>query len=492
MLRIPDETMTQSERISGDLSSTDAATLAADIPADSTIAVSGFGSVGYPKDVPLTLAESDRDLSLTVISGGSVGEEIDVALVEAGAIERRYPYQARDTSRAAVNDGRISFQDRHIARLGEAVQLGQIPSPDIAIVEAIAVGEDWLIPSTSIGQTPAFVKAADNLIVELNHAQPLSLQEFHDVYRVGLPPDREEIPLDSPGQRIGSPRIAFEPDKLRGVVETETRDQPYEFRDPTNVDQAIATNLAAFLRQELEQNQTLTDDIRLQFGVGSLGNALMSAFGDVDFGGRDIVYFGEVIQDGLLDMLDTGSLEVASATSLALSADGQDRLFAHSERYAEDVILRPAAVSNRASLIDRFGVIAVNSALEVDIYGHANSTHVEGTRMLNGIGGSGDFTRNGLVSIITLPSTAAGGDISRIVPLVPHVDHTEHDFGIVVTEHGVADIRGLSPDERAATILTECADPTYRDQLQSYRDRAADEGGHIPHDLPSAFTWDDN
>lgn len=139
--------MTQSDRISGNLFSTDAATLAADIPADSTIAVSGFGSVGYPKDVPLALAESDRDLSLTVISGGSVGEEIGVALVEADAIERRYPYQARDTSRAAVNDGRISFQDRHIARLGKAVRLGQIPSPDIAIVEAIAVGEDWLIPS---------------------------------------------------------------------------------------------------------------------------------------------------------------------------------------------------------------------------------------------------------------------------------------------------------------------------------------------------------
>ncbi|USZ73573.1 acetyl-CoA hydrolase/transferase C-terminal domain-containing protein [Natronosalvus halobius] len=480
------------ERLSDDHEVTDAARAAATIPADATLAVSGFGSVGYPKEIPLALANDDRDLSLSIISGGSVGNEIDTALVEADAISRRYTYQARTASREAVNDRQIAFQDRHIARLGEDVLLGHLPKPNVAIVEAIAVGDGWFVPSTSIGQTRAFVEAADRLIVEINYEQPLSLQAFHDVYRVGLPPRSESIPLSSPGERIGNPMISFEQEKLEAVVETNVRDQPYEFRDPTPVDEAIAENLTDFLKTECTQNPAMAERIHLQFGVGGLGNALMGAFRSVDFGGRDIVYYGEVIQDGLLDMLDAGKLEVASATSFALSEEGQDRLFDNAERYAKNVILRPASLSNRPELVDKFGVVSVNSALEVDLYGHANSTHINGSQIVNGIGGSGDFTRNGQVSVIALSSTAADGSISRIVPMVPHVDHTEHDFGIVVTEHGVADLRALSPRECAEVLVDECADPTFRDDLSAYLKRADCGRGHIPHDLESVFTWTTN
>jgi len=194
--------------------------------------------------------------------------------------------------------------------------------------------------------------------------------------------------------------------------------------------------------------------VRLQFGVGSLGNALMGVISKVDFGDRDLIYYGEVIQDGLLDLLDEGRLRSASATSLALSAAGQDRLFNHVDRYADDVVLRPADVSNSPVLIDRFGVVAVNSALEVDLYGHVNSTHVNGSRVLNGIGGSGDFTRNAPLSVIALSSTVSG-DISRIVPMVTHVDHTEHDVDVIVTEQGVADLRGTSPVERAERLVSK-------------------------------------
>lgn len=480
-----------SRRVADGVETVDAEVAAADVADDATVCVSGFGSVGYPKDVPTALARSGRDLSLTVISGGSVGEEIDVELFEADAVARRYPYQARSASRKAVNDRRVAFQDRHIGRLGEDVILGQLPAPDVAIVEAVAVGPDWLVPSTSVGHTRAFVEAADELIVEVNEAQPVELGRLHDVYRVPMPP-REPIPLRDPGERIGSPRIEFDPDSLTSVVRTDKPDQPYEFRTPTDVDKAIARNLGEFLVDEAERNPTLTESVRLQFGVGSLGNALMTELKEVDFDGRDVVYFGEVVQDGLLDMLDDGKLETVSATSLALSADGQRRLFGNIERYSENVVVRPASISNRAELIDRFGVVAVNSALEVDLYGHANSTHVNGTDMVNGIGGSGDFSRNGMVSILALSSTAAGGDISRIVPMVPHVDHTEHDFGVVVTEHGVADLRRLAPHERARELTDNCADPAYRDDLRDYFDAAATRSGHISHDLDRALSWHRN
>lgn len=477
------------QRIQGDVPLIDACAAATKIENTETLLVSGFGSVGYPKDIPLALADSNRDLSLTVVSGGSVGEEIDVALVEADAIDRRYPYQSRSAIRSAINEGQIAFEDRHISSLGDDVQYGNLVEPDIALVEAVAVGEDWLIPTTSIGQTPVYVECADRLIVEVNRAQPRSLESFHDVYNRRTPPNRTPIPLLEPGDRIGTKAITFNPEKLVAVVETDRRDEPYEFRDPTDEDKLIASNLCEFLESEVNRSPLFEDSIRLQFGVGSLGNALMSALSNADFGNRDLIYFGEVIQDGLLDLIDNGLLRSASATSLALSVDGQDRLFADIDRYAEDITLRPADISNNPALIDRFGVVSVNSALEVDLYGHVNSTHLDGTRIVNGVGGSGDFTRNSPLAIIALPSTAAGDGISRIVPMVPHVDHTEHDLDAVVTEQGVADLRGLSGHERAAALIESCSHPSFREDLCEYLDRASDGGGNLSHHLDTVFSW---
>ncbi|WP_332900309.1 acetyl-CoA hydrolase/transferase C-terminal domain-containing protein [Haladaptatus sp. CMSO5] len=477
------------QRKTGQLPSGSPAAAAASISDDATVVVSGFGRAGYPKAVPLALAESGRDLALTLISGGSVGDEIDTALVEAGAIARRFPYQATASARAAVNDGTIAFHDRHISKLGDEVLLGHFGDPDVAIVEAVAVGEDWFIPTTSIGHTLSYVRSAKKLIVELNHAQPLSLAALHDVYERELPPNREPIPIDGPGDRIGAAKISFDPGKLDFVVETDRPDKPYQFRAPNDVDRDIAANLAGFLETEIEVNPLYESDVNLQFGVGSLGNALMASFKSFDFGERTVSYFGEVIQDGLLDMIDEDSLASASAASLALSADGQKRLFEDIDRYAKSVIVRNADISNSPTLIDRFGVIGVNSALEVDIFGNANSTHLGGRHMINGIGGSGDFSRNSTLAVIALSSTAKDGAISRIVPAVPHVDHTEHDLSVIVTEQGVADLRGLSPRERADALIENCAHPDYRDALREYLTQATADGGHIPLDTETAFDW---
>lgn len=459
------------------------------IPADGVVAVSGFGSVGYPKAVPLALASDSRNLELTLISGGSVGKEIDETLVESGAIARRYPYQARRSIRERVNNGTIAFTDSHIFHLGDEVRTGNFGQLDVAIVEAIAVGEDWVIPSTSIGHTPAYIQAADRLIVEINEEQPLHLQQLHDIYLPGSPPNRDPIPLAEPGDHIGSPHITFTPDKLAAVVHSSRRDTPYEFRDPQPVDQTIADNLLSFLESEVRTNPYFADRICLQFGVGSLGNALMGLIRSFDVGDREVIYFGEVIQDGLLDILDAGQLSVASATSLALSSEGQDRLFDGNDSYADDIILRNADISNNPTFINRFAVIGINSALEVDIYGNANSTHLNGKDLVNGIGGSGDFARNSHLSIIALSSTANDEQISRIVPMVPHTDHTEHDIDLVVTEYGVADLRGRSPRERAEAIITECSHPAFTERLWGYFEESKKHGGHIPHDLDVAFTW---
>ncbi|OYR42730.1 acetyl-CoA hydrolase [Halorubrum sp. Ib24] len=476
-------------RLHGDVPTVDAEAAAAAVDADATVLTSGFGSVGYPKAIPLALASSPRDLSLTLVASGKVGDEIDVDLVGSGQVERRFSYQSSRVAREKTDAREIAFSDRNASSIGDEVQYGGLVDPDVAVVEAVAVGEDWFVPSTSLGQVPAFVEAADELYVELNRHQPLELQALHDVYRPDAPPDRGPIPLSDPGERIGTAHVGFDPENLAGVVETEIPDSTYTFRDPTDDDLAIAANLGSFLREELDRSPVFDDAVHLQFGVGSLGNALMGELQALDFGDREVVYFGELIQDGLFDMLDEGGLAAASATSLALTDEGQARLFEDVERYAEDVVLRPADVSNHPGLIDQFGVIGVNSAIEFDLYGNVNSTHVRGERMINGVGGSADFNRNSLITVCALPSALNDGAVSRVVPQTFHVDHTEHDVDVFVTEQGVADVRGLSPVERAELIVDRCAHPEFAPGLRSYLDDVCEREYHIPQDVERAAEW---
>jgi succinyl-CoA:acetate CoA-transferase len=114
---------------------------------------------------------------------------------------------------------------------------------------------------------------------------------------------------------------------------------------------------------------------------------------------------------------------------------------------------------------------------------------VLGTHMMNGIGGSGDFARNGYLSVFATKAVAKGGKISSIVPMVAHVDHTEHDVDIIVTDIGLADLRGLAPRERARCIIDNCVAEPYRQMLRAYVDEANQGGGHTPHVLEKALAW---
>ena len=168
-----------------------------------------------------------------------------------------------------------------------------------------------------------------------------------------------------------------------------------------------------------------------------------------------------------------------------------ERFNAEAARFRDKLILRPQEISNHPELVRRLGCIAMNGLIEADIYGSVNSTHVMGSRIQNGIGGSGDFARNAYVSIFMTPSTAKGGKISAIVPQASHVDHISQDVQVIVTEQGLADLRGLSPKQRARLIIENCAHPDYRPGLGDYYARAqkASFGQHAPC-LPSeALSW---
>jgi succinyl-CoA:acetate CoA-transferase len=184
-------------------------------------------------------------------------------------------------------------------------------------------------------------------------------------------------------------------------------------------------------------------------------------------------------------------MDTISATAFSLSEEGAADLHANIAQYRDRIILRPQEISNHPEVIRRLGCLAMNGAIEADIYGNVNSTHVMGSSIMNGIGGSGDFARNAYVAMFLTPSTAKNGAISSIVPMVSHVDHTEHDVHVIITEQGVADLRGLAPRRRAQKIIDNCAHPDYQPMLQDYFDRASATapGKHTPHLIDESLSW---
>jgi acyl-CoA hydrolase len=200
--------------------------------------------------------------------------------------------------------------------------------------------------------------------------------------------------------------------------------------------------------------------------------------------------FTEVFQAAAFDLMRTGRLRGASTCGLTLAPRQMQELTGQLDFFAPRIVLRPQEISNNPALLQKLGVISLNTALEVDLSGHVNSTHVCGQTMLNGIGGSGDFARNAYLSIFMCPSVAKGGQISAIVPMCTHVDHNEHSVQVIVTEQGLADLRGLSPEERATTLIEHCTHPAYRDYLHRYIRMAGT--GHIRHDLGHCFELHQN
>lgn len=457
-----------------------------------TIATSGFTPAGYPKAVPIALAKRVKNdncqLKVNLLTGASVGEELDGTLSEAEIILRRYPYQTNRLLRDNINSGKTFYADIHLSHFVQQIRYGFFGEIDLAIIEAVAINEEGnIIPSTSVGISPTIVDKAKGIIIEINQTHPMELEGIHDIYQLQDPPYRKPIPLIQPEDRIGTKYIPTDISKIKAIVLSNIPDQGASLAPIDENSKKIAGHLIHFLEEEVRYNRLPVNLLPLQSGVGSIANAVLSGLLHSSF--KDINFYSEVIQDSVLDLLDEGKFRAASGTSLTLSKEGQQRFISNLHRYKKKVILRPQEISNNPEIIRRLGSISMNTAIEVDIFGHVNSTHIMGTNVVNGIGGSGDFTRNAYLSIFVTPSTVKNGTISCIVPMVSHVDHTEHDVHIIVTEQGLADLRGLSPRERAMLIVEKCAHPDYRSELKDYYSEAIQRGGHTPHLIEKSLSW---
>jgi succinyl-CoA:acetate CoA-transferase len=458
---------------------TSAEAAAAIITPGSTIAMSGFTGSGYPKAVPMALAArieaehaAGNPFQVRVWTGASTGPELDGALARANGIEFRLPYNSDPIAREKINRGEMEYFDMHLSQVAPMAWQGFLGPLDTAVIEVSGIRADGsLIPSSSIGNNKTWIDRAGKVILEVNSWQNPALEGMHDIYYgTALPPHRIPIPLVRPDDRIGEAYFRCDPDKIVAIVETEAPDRNLPFAAPDAAATAIAGYLIEFFAHEVSRGRLPASLLPLQSGVGNIANAVLTGLVNGPF--DNMTSFTEVIQDGMLDLLDSGKLRMASATAFSLSPDAAARLNADMGRYRNKMILRPQEISNHPELIRRLGCLAMNGLIEADIYGNVNSTHIMGSRIQNGIGGSGDFARNAYVSIFMTPSTAKGGKISAIVPQASHVDHINQDVQVIVTEQGLADLRGLSPKQRAVLIIEKCAHPDFRPALRDYYERA--------------------
>lgn len=451
---------------------------------------SGFTKAGDSKEVLPALAERAKkeNIKITLMTGASLGHGTDGKLAEAGALRKRMPFQVDRTLRNKINEGEVLFIDQHLSEAAELLHNKNLPPVDIAVLEVTYIDRDGsIVPTTSVGNSLTFANLAKQVILEVNTSIPEEFYGLHDIYQAEDYPHRNVIPIVAPWNKIGRKTIPLNPEKVVAIVFTNKRDSPADIAVPDEKTTKIAEHILEFFENEVRLGHLTERLLPLQAGIGKVANAVLTGFKNSNF--YDLTMFSEVLQDSTFDLIDAGKLSFASASSVTVSEECYDRVFNNLSKYRDKFVLRPQNISNTPGLIRRLGVIAINTAIEFDIYGNVNSTHISGTKIMNGIGGSGDFARNAYLSIFVTQAASKGNTISHVLPMVSHVDHTEHDVDILVTDIGLADLRGLAPRERAKKIIDNCVHPDYKEELQSYFDRACKRGGHTPHLLEEAFSW---
>ncbi|MDJ0665180.1 MAG: acetyl-CoA hydrolase/transferase C-terminal domain-containing protein, partial [Acidimicrobiia bacterium] len=405
-----------------------------------TVAMSGYAMAGYPKAVVAALVERKRsgeDLAINLITGANV-PWLDEQLGAEKLIARRSPMVASRILAAQANDGSLRYVEQQMSKMPRLLRSGSLGRIDLAVVEALGFDEDGnLIPTSSIGMTHYLMAAADEIIVEVNSAQPDVLRDLHDFYVPAAPPDTRPIPLVRTNQRIGGPGIPIERSKIRHIVETDMPERLGPQQSGTAVTRSIADHLFGFLEREVERTGYLPP---FQTGFGGIADSIAEAFQRSDF--TDLEFFCGGITEPVLELLATGKAAALSTGGLGMS-ERVEQILAETPNLRDRLVIRNGDVTNNAEVIGRLGLVALNTGIEIDVYGNVNSSHIAGNRVVNGIGGGASFAQNAGLSVILIPATAKGGAISNIVPMVSHQDISEHDVDVIVTENGVADLRGL-------------------------------------------------
>jgi len=458
-----------------------------------TIGLSGFTAPGTPKAVTEAVAykaqrehEAGREFKINLFTGASTNRHVDGILAQCNAINKRAPYQNTPDLRKRINAHDAHYFDRHLSEMAQDTRYGFFGDMDYVIIEASHIEDDGtIVLGTGVGNVPTYARRAKHIFIELNEAIPATLRGMHDLYIPNDPPYRREIPIYAANDRIGVPTLKVDPAKVIGVIRTNELDGVKPFTELDETSKQIGANVVRFLCSEYKAGRLPKEFLPLQSGVGNVANAVLYGLADADELPTFMMYT-EVIQDAVLELMKRGKCTFASTCSMTVSDKAETELFANLDFFHDKIIMRPAELSNNPEVIRRLGVIAMNTALEADLFGAVNSSHVLGTRMMNGIGGSGDFTRNGYISIFSCPSITKGGLISNIVPMVTHADHSEHSVDVLITDQGIADLRAKDPVQRAESIIDNCVHPDYKQLLRDYLHHGM---GQTPHSLRRSMAF---
>lgn len=466
---------------------------AAFIPNGALVACGGFTAAGCPKVIPLALAKraerfhaDGKPFRIKLLTGASTNDAVDGALGRARVIKFRAPYQADKDLRKCINDGDVDYVDDHLSRYGRRLRQGFFGDIDVAVIEVSHFTDDGeLTLTTAVGSAPVFCRNAKHILLEHNTYHE-KIAGFHDLY--DAEPNHAPIPLRALSDRIGTKTLRVDLKKILGIVETHLPDGIENFKPCTSVHEAIAGHVVDFLLREIRRGVLPAKPLAMELGTGNITNAVLKHIGTCEEMPNFSVH-GEVLQDGILELLTQGRIEFAVGSSLTVTDPWLQKIYGRADFYKERLLLRPSEITNHPEVIQRLNLVALNAALEADIFGNVNSTHVAGTSVMNGIGGASDFAHNAALSVFMLPSTTKDGKISSIVPFCSHIDLTEHDVDVIVTEQGLADLCGKSPEQRALCVIENCAHPDYKSLLYAYLKRA--KKGHIRHDLNVAFAFYD-
>ncbi|MCG3109079.1 hypothetical protein L3N51_01369 [Metallosphaera sp. J1] len=456
------------------------------LPRKGVIAFGGMSGSSVPKEFPRAMAkllEEDQGYSLTLLTGGATSEEFERSVSRIARIfHRRYPFLSGGEHRNLANSNVLQFFDYGLYKFNRMIRTGGLGEVDIAVIEGTAILEDCsVIPSLSLDSSLSFVRMAKRVIVEINESKP-RLDGLHDVYMEDSP-----IPLRRVWQRIGDIKLRIPSSKIVAILLTEENDSsPGAYKSPGDAETKISDNILQFLSQEIKKgfSRELYErgDLILQPGAGSLSSKLEERLSQ--FGLRVDVWAETLPVKWALHAGDYAK-HVSSSALFALHGEEKYLHEFYETRDFKNVILRGQNVTNNPEVIQRLNLVSILQAINVDVYGNANISHIHG-KIYNGVGGSVDFAPNAYITVIALPSTTGDGKISRIVPMTTHVDIPEHYVDVVVTEQGYADLRGKAPLDRAKEIVERCAHPSFKDSLLRYLDRVK-EVGHEGHDLRLAY-----
>ncbi len=444
-----------------------------------------MGGQAVPKLIPramMNLSDELRDRPFTVMTGGSGTPSFEEA-ISALNVNRRYYYLSGGEFRRRVNKGEVDFFDFWVSEYSRLVRRRIIPSPegiDVTVLEVTGIGENGeIIPSLSVDSSMALVEASSRVILEVNTGKPV-LEGLHDMYlsEQGVP-----IPISNVMDRAGKPYMKIPDSKIAAiVVDSAEEEAGGSYRKVGGNDAAVAENVSEVIENELGSSVKATP---LQLGAGSVSSAIVERL-DME----SIKIWSEIIPSKWTAFIGSKISEISASSIYTLP--GEDRytedFLDNFKSVRKNIVLRPNEITNSSEVIARLGVVSVQQAISIDIFGAANVSHIGG-KIYNGVGGSGDFTRAAGTTVLALSSVTADTRHSKIVPMLPVVDIPKQDVDFVVTEQGIADLRALNPVNRARAVISNCSHPAFRERLSAYLEKALKNPQHVPVNPPDALEW---